>query len=78
MKKFTLEQIKEFCRAHYGEYLQERNLVIRVDFISEDYVKKISFSNLAISECYFSGLWRYAGCDTVDSNIHIFKFKRIA
>lgn len=78
MKKFTLNDIKEFCKKHYEEYLQERDLVIMVDFITDDYVKKVTFSSLAQSEHYFGGVWVYDGCDRSGDDAYNFNFKRIA
>ena len=78
MKKFTLKDIKEFCKAHYGEYLKERAVVIAFDFITEDYARRVSFSNMVVCEPYFHGVWVYDGCDEPGGAIYIFKFKRIA
>lgn len=32
MKIFTFKQIKEFCKTHYEEYLNEPGLTILIDF----------------------------------------------
>ena len=78
MKRFTLKDIKEFCKTYYGWYLKERDLIIAFEFITEDYVRRISFSNMVVNEPYFHGVWAYDGCTTPDCNVHVFKFKRTA
>ena len=78
MKTFTLKDIKEFCKAHYDEYLKEGSLTIIFVFISGDYVRRVSFSDMVVSEPYFHGVWVYDGCIEPGVNNHIFNFKRIA
>lgn len=78
MKKFTLNDIKRFCREHYVEYLKEGDVSIVFDFLGWGYVRKTSFGTLAQNEIEFSGTWVYEGCEMLSPDIYNFKFKRIA
>lgn len=78
MKKFTLNDIKQFCKEHYEEYLEQRDVAIVFDFIGWGCVRKTSFGTLAQNEIEFGGTWVYEGCDMLSADIYNFKFKRIA
>lgn len=79
MKKFTFNQIKEFCKEHYGEYMRETKTAIVVSFIARDFTRKITFLELAGGmEPDLGGMWQYVDCDMLSPDIYDFKFKRIA
>lgn len=78
MKKFTFNDIKQFCKEHYEEYLEEGDVKIMFDFLGWGYVRKTSFDTLAQNEIELSGTWAYEGCDMLSPDIYDFKFKRIA
>ena len=78
MKKFTLNDIKQFCKEHYEEYLEDLSTAIVFDFLGWGYVRKTSFGTLAQNEIELDGTWVYEGCDMLSPDIYNFKFKRIA
>ena len=81
MKKFTFNDIKQFCKEHYEECLEgleQSDVTIFFDFIGWGYVRKTSFSTLAQNEIDLRGTWAYEGCDMLSPDIYDFKFKRIA
>lgn len=77
MKKFTFNQIKEFCKKHYDEYVDEPG-VIMIDFEVQGHVKEMGFTYLVGYEGTKVGTWQYAGYDMFPDNTHVFKFKRTA
>lgn len=77
MKKFTFNAIKEFCKKHYEEYLDEPGAIM-VDFDVQGHVKELGFSDLAEYEGAEVSTWQYVGYDMLDENYHVFKFKRTA
>ena len=83
MKTFTLTEIKDFCKAHYKEYMGEATLAILFDFIDQGHVIKTSFLTLVkdvVDEdsLALGGVWKYAGSDMLNQDMYVFKFKRIA
>lgn len=78
MKIFTFNQIKEFCKAHYEEYLEESGLTILIDFNVQGNVKETGFTDLVEYEGAEDSTWQYAGHDMYGDNNHVFKFKRAA
>lgn len=78
MKKFTLNDIKRFCKEHYEEYLEDLRTVIVFDFIGEGFIRETTFGTLAQNEIELSGTWVYEGCDMLSPDIYNFNFKRIA
>ena len=78
MKKFTYDQIKEFCKAHYKEYFEDPNTAILLDFVDHGFVKKTSFASLAKDMSALVGVWVYDGCEMLSDDIHVFRFKRAA
>ena len=77
MKKFTFNQIKEFCKAHYEEYLEEIDTIL-IDFIDHDSVKEMGVTDMVEVEETEDSTWQYVGYDMLGDNAHVFKFKRIA
>lgn len=78
MKRFTFNDIKEFCKAHYEEYLNEPGLTILIDFDVQGHVKEMGFTDLVEYEDTEVSTWQYAGHDMFGDNAHAFKFKRTA
>lgn len=79
MKKFTFNDIKEFCKTHYKEYMREAKTAIMFSFIAQDFTRKITFLELSVGEePDLGGMWKYVGCDTFGDNKYIFNFKRTA
>lgn len=78
MKKFTFNDIKQFCKAHYEEYLEQGDVTIVLDFIGWGYVRKTSFGTLAQNNLELRGTWAYEGCDMLSPDTYNFKFKRTA
>lgn len=78
MKKFTFNQIKEFCKAHYEEYLNEPDLIILFDFNTQGDVKETGFIDLVEYEGTEASAWQYAGHEMPGDNVHVFNFKRTA
>lgn len=78
MKIFTFKQIKEFCKTHYEEYLNEPGLTILFDFNAQGDVKETGFIDLVEYEGTEASTWQYAGHDMLGDNVHVFKFKRTA
>lgn len=78
MKKFTFNDIKQFCKAHYEEYLEQDDVVIMLEFIGWGYVRKTSFGALAQDKLELRGTWTYEGCDMLSPDIYNFNFKRTA
>lgn len=79
MKKFTFNDVKEFCKKHYGEYMQEEGTAITFSFIGQDSTRKMGFLDLAEgTESELSGTWQYVDCDTFGKNGYVFNFKRTA
>ena len=79
MKKFTFNDIKEFCKEHYGEYMREVETAIVFRFIDQD--KKNCFTFLELANSVgpdLGGMWQYADCDMFGENKYVFKFKRTA
>ena len=77
MKKFTFNQIKEFCKAHYEEYLEEIGAIL-IDFIDHGSVKEMGVIDLVEAEETEVSTWQYVGYEMLGDNAHIFKFKRTA
>lgn len=79
MKKLTFNDIKEFCKEHYGEYMMETETAIMFSFIDQGFTRKITFLELAVGmELDLGGMWQYVDCDMFGKHKYIFKFKRIA
>ena len=79
MKRFTFNNIKEFCRAHYVEYIREAETGIVFSFSGQHFTIKKSFLELATGTgADLSGVWKYVGHDMFGDNKYMFKFKRIA
>lgn len=79
MKTFTLNDIKEFCKAHYYEYLGERELAIVFSFIDHGLRRTIGFIELAEeTDNGPSCTWQYLGYGMFGENKYMFNFKRIA
>lgn len=79
MKKFTFNDIKEFCRGHYHEYMGESKVAIVFSFISQDSNRKMGFLDLVEgTDTELSGTWQYDGYDMFGENKYMFNFKRIA
>lgn len=77
MKNFTFKQIKEFCKAHFEEYLDEVGVIL-IDFDVQGHVKEVGFTDLVEYEGTEVSTWQYAGYDMLGENFHVFKFKRAA
>lgn len=79
MKKLTFNDIKEFCKEHYGEYMMETETAIVFSFIDQGFTRKITFLELAEGmELDLGGMWQYVDCDMFGKHKYIFNFKRIA
>ena len=78
MKIFTFKQIKEFCKVHYEEYLNEPCLTILIDFNTQGTVKETGFIDLVEYEGTEDSTWQYDGYEMPGDNVHVFKFKRTA
>lgn len=80
MKKFTFNDIREFCKTHYGEYMEEAETAITFDFNNgQDFTGKTGFLDLAGgADIELDGVWVYDGYDMFGDNRYMFKFKRIA
>lgn len=79
MKKFTFNDIREFCRAHYEEYMRETETAITFSFIGQHSTRKMGFLDLAEgTESELNGTWQYDGYDMFGENGYMFNFKRIA
>ena len=79
MKRFTLNDIKEFCKAHYGDYMRESETAIVFSFLDQGFTRKITFLELAESAGPdLGGMWQYVDCNMFGKNKYIFNFKRIA
>lgn len=79
MKKFTFNDVKEFCKKHYGEYMKEAETAIVFSFIGQDVTRKITFLELVEGmEPDLGGMWQYVDCDMFGKHKYIFKFKRTA
>lgn len=79
MKIFTLNDIKEFCKAHYRDYMKEAETAIVFSFIDQGFTRKITFLELANSVGPdIDGMWQYVDCDMFGKNKYIFNFKRTA
>ena len=79
MKNFTFNDIREFCKTHYGEYMEEPETAITFDFNAQDFTRKMGFIDLAEgADIELDGVWQYVGHDMFGKNKYIFKFKRIA
>ena len=79
MKRLTFNDIKEFCKEHYGEYMRETETAIVFSFIDQGFTRKITFLELAGGmELDLGGMWQYVDCDTFGENGYVFNFKRIA
>lgn len=78
MKKFTYDQIKEFCKTHYEEYFEDPDIAILFDFVYKGQVKKTSFASLAKDAIDLTGVWVYDSCEKLGDDIYLFKFKRTA
>lgn len=79
MKTFTFNDIKEFCKTHYGEYMGESETAITFTFIGQDTVRKVGFLDLALTEV--TGLndrWIYVDYSMFGKDKYMFNFKRIA
>lgn len=77
MKRFTFKQIKEFCKAHYEEYLNEPGAIL-IDFDVQGHVKEVGFTDLVEHEGTEVSTWQYDGHEMTGDNNHVFKFKRAA
>lgn len=79
MKKFTFNDIREFCKAHYGEYMGEPETAIAFKFNDQDFTRKAGFTDLAGgADIELNGVWIYDGYDMLGVNDYMFNFKRIA
>lgn len=79
MKKFTFNDIKEFCKTNYWEYLGEKGVVIKFSFIYHGHRKITTFMDLVVGkDNELSGTWQYLGCGMFGENMYMFNFKRIA
>lgn len=79
MKRLTFNDIKEFCKEHYGEYMRETETAIVFSFIDQGFTRKITFLELAEGmEPDLGGMWQYVDCDMLIPDIYNFNFKRTA
>ena len=79
MKTFTFNDIKEFCKTHYREYLGEVEVSIVFSFLDKGLRRTITFLELAVGmELDLGGMWQYVGCGDFGENKYMFNFKRIA
>lgn len=79
MKTFTFNDIKEFCKTNYWDYLGEKGLTIVFSFIDQGFRRNKSFLDLAVgTHNELSGMWQYDGYDMFGENRYMFNFKRIA
>lgn len=79
MKTFTFNDIKEFCRTHYREYLEETKTAIIISFLDQGYRRTTTFLGMAEgTESELSGTFKYLGCGELVENTYMFNFKRIA
>lgn len=79
MKIFTFKQIKEFCKAHYREYLGEVEVTILFSFLDRGFRRTITFLDITKGvESGLSGTFEYLGCGDFGENVYIFNFKRTA
>lgn len=79
MKKLTFNDIKEFCKEHYGEYMRETETAIVFSFFDQGFTRKITFLELAGSAGPdLDGMWQYVDCNMFGKNKYIFNFKRTA
>lgn len=79
MKRFTLNDIKEFCKAHSGDYMREIETSIVFSFFDQGFTRKITFLELAEGAGPdLGGMWQYVDCNMFDKNTYIFNFKRTA
>lgn len=79
MKKFTFNQIKEFCKTHYREYLGEAEVAIVFSFLDKGIRRTITFIEMVEGmESGLSGTFEYLGCGDFGENRYMFNFKRIA
>lgn len=79
MKRFTFNDIKEFCKSHYRDYMMEVETEIEFSFIDQGFTRKITFLELAnIAGPDLGGMWQYVDCDMFGKNKYIFNFKRTA
>lgn len=79
MKKFTLNDIKEFCKAHYYDYLGEAKVVIMFSFLDQGVRRTTTFIDLVEGKgSDVRGTFEYIGYGVLGENKHVFNFKRIA
>lgn len=79
MKTFTFNDIKEFCKTHYREYLAETETAITFSFLDQGYRRTTTFIDMVEGrESGLSGTFKYLGYAELVENIHMFNFKRIA
>lgn len=79
MKTFTFNDIKEFCKAHYIEYLGEAEVTIAFSFLDRGIRRTITFLDMVEgAESGLSGTFEYLGCGDFGENLYRFNFKRIA
>ena len=79
MKTFTFNDIKEFCKTHYREYLGEAEVAVVFSFLDKGLRTTITFTDMAEGVEYgLSGTFKYLGCGDFGENKYMFNFKRIA
>lgn len=79
MKTFTFNDIKEFCKTHYREYLAETETAITFSFLNQGYRRTTTFIDMAEGMAYgLSGTFKYLGYAEFGENKYMFNFKRIA
>lgn len=79
MKTFTFNDIKEFCKTHYREYLGEAEVTIAFSFLDRGIRRTITFPDMVEGmESVLSGTFEYLGCGDFGKNKYIFNFKRTA
>lgn len=79
MKILTFNDIKEFCKEHYGEYMRETETAIVFSFLDKGIRRTITFIEMAEGmESGLSGTFEYLGCGDFGENRYMFNFKRIA
>lgn len=79
MKRFTLDDIKEFCKAHYEDYMGETETAIAFSFLDRGFRRTITFLEMVEGmESGLSGTFEYLGCGDFGENKYMFNFKRAA
>lgn len=79
MKQFTFNDIKEFCKNHFMEYMGEAETAIVIKFIDDEGYVRAGFLDLCNDTAEeVSGVWLYVDYDMFGENRYMFNFKRIA